>query len=151
MLFFVSILQNNVCWMWSTSHPNFFNVMLQGSNNQLALLLILRSQVMQCNIERWGGGSVDLLRSWAGNVRSQLLYVYCLTWLLCYDHYNMSQATGTCLVSLYYFWSTADDSVLMKHTNLNKECERYSALTVLRKKDDIQNTGKNLNNGICCG
>lgn len=80
------------------------------------------------------GGLVDLLRSWAGNIRSQLLYMHCLTWLLCYDHCNMSQATGAYLVSLYYFWSAAVDSVLVKHTNLNKECKRYSALTVLCKR-----------------
>ena len=57
-----------------------------------------------------------------------------LTWLLCYDHCNMSQAIGACFVSLYYSWRTEDDSVLVKHTNLNKECKRYSALTVLCKR-----------------
>ena len=64
---------------------------------------------------------------------SQLMCVHCLTWLLCV-HCNMNQATGACLVSLYYCRSTGDDSVLVKHTNLNKECKRYSVLTVLCKR-----------------
>jgi hypothetical protein len=39
--------------------------MLQGINNQLAVLLILLSQVMQCNIERWGGeGRFTVFLSW---------------------------------------------------------------------------------------